>query len=461
MKLLYPLSLLFLLAAAPAAAQLTVTGNTTRLTVDGLSTIKAGTVQVSNGATIDLKGANSSLTGTTLGLTNSSTLEMNGLNSSLLGGQHSVLSGSAIEMNGTRARVAPLGVTIGENSRVTMTGGLASIDTDDVIIGEEALLEAPASNYQIQASFMLIEDGGVFSAPSFAGEIFIYDDFQIDGGGTFTTGGYVECTDIEWNGETIFLIGSDESAGDYATVLAQGVTSIDGELTTALAGGYEPLTNQRYRLIDLDDQFSSAGFSATAPNDNWSYDVEQNYVDVIFDATSLPVEWLGFTGQWTGKAAQLDWETATEIGSDYFDVERQNPAGSWDAIGQVRAAGESITPKAYEFLDTDPGPTNPILYRLRQVDLDGAFTYSEIVSLARSATEGTISLYPNPAKGHIFVEGMSVGDFQITDAAGREVARGQINDTYRVRIALPDELPMGTYILRSESGSAQRFTVTR
>lgn len=462
MKVVYSFVLFLLLATAPAAAQLTVTGNATKLTVDGSSGIKAGAVNVSGGATIDLKGANSFLTGIIMTIEDNSFLVLNGLNSSATGAELNALTRGRIDVNGLRSFLNTDKLTIGPNSRVNMTGDMTHITADEgIYIREDAFLNAAAQNLQIETNNIEMGDGSEFSAPSYAGEIFVYENFKIDDGSIFTVGSYVECTDIDWNGETIFLIGGDESAGNYAHVLGQGSIRLNGQVTTDLTDGYEPTDIQRYRLIELDDQFTEAGFSSEAPGVNWSYDIEQDYVDIIFDASGLPVEWLSFTGQWVDKTAQLNWQTATESGSGYFDVERHNMTGGWQAIGQVAAAGESLTPMSYDFLDGEPGAANPILYRLRQVDLDGSFTYSEVISLARRAAEGDITLYPNPARDYLFVEGLPAGTFTITDVAGREVARGQAINETRLRLKLPANLPMGTYILRSGSGVARRFTVAR
>ena len=152
-----------------------------------------------------------------------------------------------------------------------------------------------------------------------------------------------------------------------------------------MINGYEPTTNQRYRLIDLDLQFTGLNPNLVAPAaEGYTFDQEQDYLDLIYDIGSLPVEWLSFTGEWQGKAAELNWQTGSETGSDHFAVERRNLAGTWEDIGTVAAAGTSIRTRDYGFLDETPGPTNPVLYRLRQVDLDGSFTHSAIVALRRT-----------------------------------------------------------------------------
>lgn len=463
MKHLYPLSLLLLLASAPAAGQLTVSGPGTTLYVTNDASLKAvGSISVNNDADLFLAGDDASIEAANLRVTMGAGLLMQGDRSMINGGTLQVTESGFLQMLGDNTVIDFQNIEVGTGGFLRLPGENSRLEAaDELLIDEDGTVLSTASNPLLSTGDISIVDGGELSMTG-GGQVFSFNNFNIEDGGVYKSRAYTEATDIDWNGRAIFYIAGDAGTNDFGRVYTENnIINVNGEIVTELINGYEPVDNQRYRLIDLDLQFTQSGFTTEAPNENWTYDREQNYVDVIFDATSLPVEWLGFTGQWTGKSAQLDWQTATEVGSDYFDVERQNEAGSWDAIGQVQAAGESLTPNSYDFLDADPGPTNPVLYRLRQVDFDGAFTYSDIVSLNRSATEGTVSLYPNPAKNHLFVEGLGAGEFTITDAAGREVARGRINDAYRFRIELPTNLAMGTYFLRSETGAAQRFTVAR
>jgi len=416
MRFLYLFLSLF--AVTPLFAQLTVKGNATTLTVSGEAAVEAGEVSIDGGATVDMTGDRSALNATA--------------------------------------------VTVGVGSRLNMTGRAAYLEVDNtIIIDEDGTLNAPAQNPQIQTGNVRMLDGSRFHAPSFEGEVFVYEDFRMANGSTFTAGGYVELSDINWDGEVIFLIGGDAETGLNSFVLAQEEIRINGQITTQLVDGYAPTSEQTYRLIELDDQFTEAGFTTTAPSNEWTYDIEQNYVDVLYAEGALPLEWLSFTGQWRGKTSQLNWATANEVNTRHFDVERQDPAGNWTAIGQVAAAGTSPTPNSYEFLDADPGPTNPILYRLRQVDLDGTFAYSDIVALTRAVDPDAVNVYPNPARDHIFVEGLTPGPFRITDAAGREIANGMAGDAARVRIALPAGLPVGTYVIRRDGGEGRRFVVVR
>lgn len=116
--------------------------------------------------------------------------------------------------------------------------------------------------------------------------------------------------------------------------------------------------------------------------------------------TPIPVRWISFTGKELNKKIVLNWATANEYNNKYFIVEKSlNPNSGFAEIGKVNSAG--INGGNYEFTDNDPAAVN--YYRLRQVDLDGSFKYSEIV-LVRLNRKISFAVYPNPAKSNLTVE---------------------------------------------------------
>jgi hypothetical protein len=99
-----------------------------------------------------------------------------------------------------------------------------------------------------------------------------------------------------------------------------------------------------------------------------------------YGITPLPVELLGFQGQTIGNENQLTWSTATEHNNDHFDVERSADGADFEWIGTVDGAGNSQHVINYELMD--PRPLRGYnYYRLKQVDMDGTATYSNVVAL--------------------------------------------------------------------------------
>jgi hypothetical protein len=113
---------------------------------------------------------------------------------------------------------------------------------------------------------------------------------------------------------------------------------------------------------------------------------------------------LDFTAIKQGPLALVQWKTATEINSGYFDLERSDDAINFVYIGRITAAGNSSREINYSF--TDHQPLNGVnYYRLKQVDLNGHVIYSPSRMLRfENGIGGAIKYYPNPTHGIVTIE---------------------------------------------------------
>ena len=128
------------------------------------------------------------------------------------------------------------------------------------------------------------------------------------------------------------------------------------------------------------------------------------FVPTIIAAGGLPVKLLSFTGKTVDKTNVLTWATATEQNNAGFEVQRSTDGTSFSKIGFVRGAGNSTTQKDYTFTDNRVIANRTTYYRLKQIDLDNQFEYSNTISLgARTAT--TLAIYPNPSTGVFTLDG--------------------------------------------------------
>jgi hypothetical protein len=163
----------------------------------------------------------------------------------------------------------------------------------------------------------------------------------------------------------------------------------------------------------------------------------------------LPIELLYFSGKKAGKTTLLKWATASEENFDYFKVQRAVGTLEFESIGEVIGAGvDNYSILEYEFVDERP--QNGInYYRLKSIDLDGTFEYSNIQAV-QFVFAGRFEVYPNPNKGKSI--GILLNDFEsdfeyvVYDNSGLIVHSGNIidNDT---NYELPD-LKTGVYYVR-------------
>ncbi len=138
--------------------------------------------------------------------------------------------------------------------------------------------------------------------------------------------------------------------------------------------------------------------------------LRQGEVKCTYLGSPLPVTWLYFRGKTVVKDNILDWATANEQNSKQFDVERSLNGTNFNRIGIVNASGNSNQTATYQYADRNIDQLNSefMFYRLKQIDIDGKFKYSNVVRLRYNEknTANTI-VYPNPTPGLVT---MLVGD---------------------------------------------------
>lgn len=111
----------------------------------------------------------------------------------------------------------------------------------------------------------------------------------------------------------------------------------------------------------------------------------------------LPVELVEFTGTPEDDHNRLAWTTLSEINSDRFELQRSADGITFEKIGEVKGAGNSISLLRYEFRDPDVVP-GEMYYRLRIVDMDGSYEFSGTIVISRGSSQhGLVKyVYPNP-----------------------------------------------------------------
>ncbi len=183
----------------------------------------------------------------------------------------------------------------------------------------------------------------------------------------------------------------------------------------------------------------------------------------------LPVELISFSASVKDDVVLLSWTTATEVNNYGFEIARlrstkQNSAeASWETLGFVEGHGNSNSPKDYTFIDSDiTVAERSRSYRLKQIDTDGKFAYSEIIELKSNLSKKYIleQNYPNPFNPTTVISysipNASYVAVKVFDVLGKEVStlvnKNQESGSYKV-LFNATELSNGVYFYKIQSGN--------
>jgi len=180
----------------------------------------------------------------------------------------------------------------------------------------------------------------------------------------------------------------------------------------------------------------------------------------LADLTStVPVELLAFTASIRNSEIRLLWSTASELNNRGFEIERSvSDKDNFVTIGFVDGKGSSTEINYYSFIDNPQlSGVNQLYYRLKQVDFDGTYSYSDIVNVSYDVPAEFVlnQNYPNPfnpsTRISYFVPDESFVSIKVYDFLGKEVTT-LVNETkptgsYEITFDASN-LPSGTYFYK-------------
>ena len=159
----------------------------------------------------------------------------------------------------------------------------------------------------------------------------------------------------------------------------------------------------------------------------------------------LPLELANFKATPISNAIHLEWETTNESNSSHFVVERSKDSENWETISTIEAQGYSYDRMDYSVKDDQP-MIGQAYYRLKQVDFDERFTYSDIVT-AEFYQEQDILVYPNPVNEVLQIQfnASLTGSFEIYSLQGQLIKSKRFEDELDLELNVAT-LPKGIYL---------------
>ena len=174
---------------------------------------------------------------------------------------------------------------------------------------------------------------------------------------------------------------------------------------------------------------------------NWNYTITNG---TGTGCLTLPVKFVNFDVAYKSKQSKLIFSTASETNNDFFTIERSIDGAEFDAIGEIKGAGNSSSELQYEYVDENPLP-GINYYRVKQTDFDGKYSYTEIKSVRHHV--GKITISPLRTNGRLQITSTQDNyDVALYNAAGQEVFRkNRLNGDQTIDI---ESLEAGIYFVK-------------
>ena len=334
----------------------------------------------------------------------------------------------------------------GEGGGIYVMGGTLSIK-NSILANNQA---NGVNNDFYQNSTTIIDNG--------------YNIVEVSGGYTFSANGDLTGTGLTINLSST-LDDNNTTTGTQTLKTTSGSVAINGGNSASNGSVAVPAKDQR-------------GANRNGTTDIGAYE----YYD---DGGTTPVELTSFTAGIVYENVVLNWQTATEVDNYGFEVQRQNAkrnsdnvslgtaspingydATSWKTIGFVPGHGNSNSPKKYSFCDQNT-PSGKIQYRLKQIDSDGQFEYSEVIEITVNAPDkfklyqnypnpfskgaggnpSTIIRYQIPENGFVSIKIYNVLGREIKTLVNKKQEAGNYETHFNA-----NDLGAGVYFYRLESG---------
>jgi hypothetical protein len=175
---------------------------------------------------------------------------------------------------------------------------------------------------------------------------------------------------------------------------------------------------------------------------------------------TLPQSLTTFTAQLVNNRTILSWTTDMELRTSHFVIQRSVDGNNYEDEGIVFTEGQGQLHREYNFSDDVSGiKAKVIYYRLKMVDLDGMYSYSEVllVRMISATDEASLSVYPNPAIDELRItipvswqnKSVSYSIYNMQGILVKERSRSNAGQTESVSIS---DLPVGNYLVRTAFG---------
>jgi hypothetical protein len=236
------------------------------------------------------------------------------------------------------------------------------------------------------------------------------------------------------------------------------ILAVDSSLTWNTIREYICLTADKVGAYTYDQpgQLNLGGW-----NNEMGYGKINAYQAALLALAGVPVELVSFTANSVRDKIELNWRTATETNNQGFEIQKRTDNGEFEKVGFVPGHGTTTDIQTYSYADSKVASGN-YTYRLKQMDFDGSFEYSDIVAVEVTAPlEFTLEQnYPNPFNPSTVIKYSIPENVFVTldvyNLLGEKVASlvNGIQDAGRYEISFDaSNFASGVYVYSLRSGS--------
>lgn len=340
---------------------------------------------------------------------------------------------------------------------VSPEGGSATSYVDGPIrkIGNTAFVFPVGNNSQYAPVSISAADGGGSDSDYFTAYYLnespsgVYDSTQVEAPIVRVSAMEYWMLDRSGDNNVFVTLGWNARSGGVTSLDDLRIAHWDGEQWTD-AGKSATTGNANIGTITSGLMTSFSPFTLATVKKSWS-------------VNPLPIELISFDAKLVNGQTLLNWITATEINNDSFTIERTSDGANFEFIGTVNGAGNSNQMLNYSLIDAKP-LIGTSFYRLKQTDFNGAFTYSDLVSINNDAELSTeVKIYPNPSQGKFtIVSNEDCLSIQICDIFGAKLMEQK--PASRQIMIDASNLPNGTYFVKitmTNKSITKKITITR
>jgi len=323
------------------------------------------------------------------------------------------------------------------------TGGFLEINNNNVLPAVNGLdLISETGSY-----FSLASNPAMTTINGLNGLTTVRGDFSVNGNASLSDlNAFASLTTID-DGN------SGNGGEDFIIDFNPALTNIDefNNLTT-ISGGLIIVANP-----SLSNCVADGICAYVSPPGQQSFLISNNAVgcndETQVEAACLaaPVELTFFRGKYENDEALLSWQTSSEKNNDYFLLEHSTNGRDFKTLDKIPGKGTTSEVSNYQYRHWQPAK-GINYYRLKQVDFDETFAYSNMAVVITPYDEEA-DIFPNPTTGPVFIKGNAPERFgSVTDLAGRVILEKDLSASSRIDLT---DQPAGIYFLEIRSG-AQR-----